>query len=378
MAAIDCSLTIYAHCPYCDSGDTRVACATSIVHHRNLLFVSGMSETEFPDDLEFTTGEALLKGWCLHCLKTFSIFLTSSTINEEGLDELTEPVSVGVDFSVVGRPTGLIIEQKIYPIRRVHSHKLLSSFFYDDAEEKNVGEAMVPYDPTLESLFGRAPFGTWDIEIDMSGLKQTGVLVENLLEQIQNRSRCVLDISSNHLLGMLDPSYVDKLSARITHGDVRMKAILVNASKMTGGQAIPGVFLAAAAFSVVADVERKLRERVWQILKTEYDQGGKNWWKGILDSKTIASVERRAVTAGYLLGEHSPEEFLSLGEVRDIVLGKWDAVFSRYFGQQQKLLGDLATFEEYRNNVAHVRPLSLHTYTNCVRAAKDLRRRFGL
>src|SRR5689334_7893179 len=104
MTAVDCSLTIYANCPHCNGNDTRVACATSVVQHRNLLFASGMAESEFPNDLEFKIGEALLKGWCLTCLKTFSIFLTSSTFNEEGLEELGESFGPIVGFSITGTP----------------------------------------------------------------------------------------------------------------------------------------------------------------------------------------------------------------------------------------------------------------------------------
>ena len=119
MGAVDCSLTIYANCPHCDSNDTRLACATSIVQHRNLLFASGMSDDEFPNDLEFKTGEALLKGWCLSRLRTFSIFLASSTFNEEGLEELGEPIGVIVDFSVVGRPIVLRLGINAYQVSRV-------------------------------------------------------------------------------------------------------------------------------------------------------------------------------------------------------------------------------------------------------------------
>src|SRR6266705_284629 len=132
MGVFNCSLTIYAHCPHCDGSDIRAAYATSIHQSPNLLFVAEMSETEFPHDLEFKTGKALLKGWCLSCLRTFSIFLTSSILNEEGLEELTEPASIRVEFSVTGRPTVLKIGLNTYPVRLVNSHKLLSSHFYDD------------------------------------------------------------------------------------------------------------------------------------------------------------------------------------------------------------------------------------------------------
>lgn len=215
MGAVDCSLTIYANCPHCDSSDTRLACSTTIVQHRNLFFASGMSDDEFPNDLEFKIGEALLKGWCLSCLRTFSIFLTSSTFNEEGLEELSEPVGVTVDFSVVGRPIVLRMGINAYQVSRLHSHKLMSSFLYGDSEEMNVGDSLIPYDPTLESLYGRAPFGSWDIEIDLRvpGQEEKGN-TDNILELVRTRARCVLDISSNHLLGMLNRSYVDELSDR--------------------------------------------------------------------------------------------------------------------------------------------------------------------
>jgi len=275
MTAVDCSLTIYANCPHCDSNDTRTAWATSIVQHRNLLFASGMQESEFPNDLEFKSGEALLKGWCLSCLKTFSIFLTSSTFNEEGLEEIGEQFGVIVDFSITGTPTVLRLGTNAYPVSQVHSHKPMSSFLKWDSDERNVGESLFPYDPTLESLYGRAPFGSWDIELNVSSSEEKANNADNVLEFVQN-------------------------------------------------------------------------------------------------------IERRALTAGYVLSQHSPAEFLSIGEVRTLIVSKWDTTFSNHFAQQQKLLGDLATFEEYRNNVAHGRSLSVRDYTNCVRAAKDLRRRFGL
>lgn len=124
-----------------------------------------MSETDLPKDLEFKTGEALLKGLCLSCLRTFSIFLTSSILDEDGLEELTEPASIGVEFSVAGRPTVLKIGLNTYPVRLVNSHKLLSSHFYDDTGERNVGESIGPYDPTLESLFGRAPLALGTLKL---------------------------------------------------------------------------------------------------------------------------------------------------------------------------------------------------------------------
>ena len=66
-----------------------------------------MSDDEFPNDLEFKTGEA------------FSIFLASSTFNEEGLEELGEPIGVIVDFSVVGRPIVLRLGINAYQVSRV-------------------------------------------------------------------------------------------------------------------------------------------------------------------------------------------------------------------------------------------------------------------
>jgi hypothetical protein len=63
-------------------------------------------------------------------------------------------------------------------------------------------------------------------------------------------------------------------------------------------------------------------------------------------------------------------------KVRDIACAKWDTSFSTIL--RNNFLGDLATFEDYRNNVAQGRRLSVYADTNCVPAAKDLKRRFGL
>lgn len=225
------------------------------------------------------------------------------------------------------------------------------------------------YPPRFESLFGRPPYGEWELRLKP--------LLDGKETPFPIGPSCQISVSP---APSLNQTQGDLLSVTVEKADEGMLRLLSEAEKTHLCQRLPSIFLSTAVLAVSFSMERRLWEFVWQRLKQRLAKHDRLWWKKLLDPRSIGKIEQRAKPVGRRKSTSARDlhQYLTLGEARALIESKWDLAFATEFSGKHRILGSLAELEEIRNEAAHGRRVTFKEYARCVDVAERIRQCFAL
>jgi hypothetical protein len=354
-------LSISCVCPYCASDNVEGSCATQISLGQFGVIAPQLARNTLPPDAEFDHEEHLLLARCKACQRTFSLNIESSAGDAHTLRALEEPQAVAASFSDEGMPVALQVGDYVHPVEWVKQHTP-----YGGAGLTTEFEL---YPKRFKSLFGRPPYGRWELRL------KPGLHHEEFMFSLGP----LCEISVSPPLS-LNETRGDLLSVTVVKADQEMFALLPKGDLRHAHQHVPSKFLSVAGLTVALATERRLCEFVWQELRRKLAKHDKQWWRKVLDLRSIEKIERRANPKGYRKTPRIRDlhKYMTLGEARSVIECHWDQVFADTFSGKQRLLGSVAEMEEIRNEVAHGRPICFREYERCVDVSERIGQFLGL
>ena len=253
MKFFDTELSLSCICPFCGSDDILGAWTPSISLGRFGVIAHEIEPHPFPPGAEFETDESLFRALCGACKRTFAITIESSAGDAHTLRKLVDARYVAAAFSDVGRPVALQIGKSLHAVESIGRHQPFGGTGLPSVLQSGLTEEplLQLYPPRFESLFGRPPYGDWDLRLkppldDKETLFPIGL-------------SCQITVS---LAPSLNQTQGDLLSMTVEKADEGMLRLLSEAEKTHLCQRLPWIFLSTAVLTVSLSIERRLCEFV--------------------------------------------------------------------------------------------------------------------
>lgn len=372
MQFFKAEISLSCTCPYCSSDDVLGSIAEHVTLGATGVLALAMTSADFPEDVEFEHEEDIFRGLCRSCKRTFSVHIMSSAGDAYTLRTLDNGFRVAAGFSDSGRPTVLRIGDIDYRVDSVWNHKplgghLLSENRDDDAED-GLSHFRI-YPGKFGSLFGRPPYGSWEISLAAPAAIDTPVPLLG--------PRCEIDVSPLYGVGELSG---DLINVTLQRGDEATRKLVGTASPLAGYQILPSTFASVAMLTTCAALERLVCRLVWSYLQKHSGKRGTQWWATTLDAALVVSIRQRAQLPGRKSRAviKDPEQYLTLGEARSLLDRHWQSVFSAHFAGKERILNLISELAEARNSAAHGRRVGFKDYAHAEEIALRIRKFFGL
>lgn len=179
----------------------------------------------------------------------------------------------------------------------------------------------------------------------------------------------------------------DRLYFRITNSDQRFykyMEMLIPKKDSTGvirhmvpEQKLPYQNILVAAYLHLFRVETLIRNKIWLLLKEEYEDVSPNWWKGSIPKEIVDYLKesaKKSNDADFI--KCPPSDYLTLGQCKELIDKKWEQVFRKSFSNHDQLILLIKELEEKRNAIAHFRVFSIQEYNDLTNLCTKLEETF--